>query len=141
MQQTGSLDEACLKARAARFAWRIIRLAERLPMTGAAGLCGDELLLSAGLIRTNCETALQAVFDDEFRRKLEVVQEEAHDCQAWLELLAAVGGMEQPKLDELMAEADELTAIVAGTVRSTRGDNGAELGRQDCEAPYLRLRR
>lgn len=138
---TNSLDEECLKARAEDFALCVTRLAESLPMTGAAGLCGDELLQSAGLIRANCQDACRAACDDDFLDKLGIVAEEARECVAWLELLGEAEVVEQSKLDELTEEAGELVAIVAETMRSARGNNRVQAGLQDCEVPYLRLRR
>lgn len=116
----GSLDEECVKARAEAFALHVIRLAESLPMTGAAGLCGDGLLQSAGLIRANCQAAFRAASDDDSLPKLKLVAEEARECGAWLELLGETDIVEQSKLDELTQEAGVLVASVERFTRSTR---------------------
>ncbi len=137
----GSVDEECVKARVKAFTRRVIRLAESLPMTGAAGLCGDELLQSAGLIRANCQAAFRAASDDDSLHKLELVAEEARECEAWLELLGEVDVVEQSELDELMEEADELAAIVAKTTWSIRGNEAGPDGWQDSEVRQLKLRR
>jgi four helix bundle protein len=112
------LDEQCLRARARLFARRLTRLVETLPMCGAVGLCGDELLLSAGLIGTNCQVARQAASAAEFRQKLRAVAEEAAECQAWLELLREAGVIRPGLVEDLTEEADALLAVTANGLRA-----------------------
>ena len=140
-QWTSWLDEECVKARARDFALRLTRLVESLPMTGAAGICGDELLQSATLIGTNCEAAFLDTLTDDLRQKLGVVNAEAQECRFWLDLLIDAEVVERSKLDELIEEVDELIAVVAETVRSARGNHDALVGSEDSEVPNLRLRR
>jgi four helix bundle protein len=112
---TNSLDDLCVKARACDFALRLTELVESLPMTGAAGICGDELLQSATLIGTNCEAPFD-VSPDERRHKLGIVKAETRECWFWLDLLLDAEVAKGSNVIELMEEAERLVAIVSETL-------------------------
>lgn len=139
-RQPDWLDKECVSACAAAFADGITGLAESLPMTGAAGLCGDELLQSGGLIRTSYEAALKAELEDDFVGALQAVVEEVRECKAWLTLLALAGdAAEQVVLDRFQKEADRLATLVTAMLRDVSYDEGTAFERPGASFPRLRL--
>ncbi len=55
--------------------------------------------------------------------KLAVVEEEADEAGFWLELIAEHGLVPAEKLDPLLEEADELTAIMVASRRTLDSNN------------------
>lgn len=56
----------------------------------------------------------------EFISKIRIVLEEADETVFWLELLGETGVMSQKRLEELLNEARELTAIFTAAQRTSR---------------------
>ena len=49
-----------------------------------------------------------------------IVEEESDECLYWMELLVEAGIVKEPVLADLIREADEITAIVVATIRTTK---------------------
>ncbi|MEP0806711.1 MAG: four helix bundle protein [Chloroflexota bacterium] len=105
------MDDKMLKARTKDFALRVIRLVEALPRKLSSDVLGKQLLRSATSVAANYRAACRARSQAEFVSKLSIVVEEADESLFWLELMAESGLVEASRLQELMKEADELTAI------------------------------
>jgi four helix bundle protein len=107
----GVMDERILKARTKDFALRVIRLVEALPRKLSSDVLGKQMLRSATSVAANYRAACRARSQAEFVSKLSIVVEEADESLFWLELMAESGLVEASRLQDLMKEADELTAI------------------------------
>jgi four helix bundle protein len=109
-----------LKARTKEFALRVIRLIESLPKSRSADVLAKQLLRSATSVGANYRAACRARSLAEFQAKLGIVEEEADESAYWMELLVAAGLVKASLLEPLLAEANELTAIIVASIKTSR---------------------
>ena len=109
-----------LRARTKAFANRIIRLFTALPPKAAAQVIGKQVLRSGTAVGANYRAACRARSRSEFVAKLGVVVEEADETVYWLELLADNSIIRPARLEKLLGEAHELTAIFTAAQHTTR---------------------
>lgn len=114
------MDERALKERTKQFALRIIRLVNALPKNYAADVLGKQLLRAATSVGANYRAACRGRSKAEFIAKLGIVIEEADECGYWLELLVDSGLMPKEKLEPLLTEANELTAIFVASIKTLK---------------------
>jgi four helix bundle protein len=72
---------------------------------------GRQLLRSGTSVGANYRAACRARSRAEFVAKLGVVVEEADESAFWLELLVESGTFKKEKVESLLTEAHELTAL------------------------------
>jgi four helix bundle protein len=109
-----------LRTRTQAFASRIIRLLGALPQDTAALVIARQILRSGTSIGANYRTACRARSRADFAAKLAIVEEEADETLYWLELLAKSGLVKTDRLGKLMAEANELVAIITAARKTTQ---------------------
>jgi four helix bundle protein len=114
-------DSEALKLRTKNFALRVIRLYHCLPRTQEARILGTQLLRSSTSIGANYRAACRGRSRAEFVAKLGIVLEEADEAVFWLELFQEGNIFPAEKLNDLVREANELTAIFVSSVRNARG--------------------
>jgi four helix bundle protein len=109
-----------LKKRTRAFAIAVMDAVDGLPSNRKGRILGDQLFRAATSVGANYRAACKARSRAEFVAKIGVVEEEADECQYWLELLddAALG--DEAVMAELAREARELTAIMAASRKSAR---------------------
>ena len=112
-----------LKKRTKQFGLRIIQLVEGLPKTKTANTIGNQLLRCGTSVGANYRAACRGRSKAEFIAKLGIVEEEADESAYWLEMLVEAKVLKPDSVAELLAEADQLTAIMA-TSRKTAKQNG-----------------
>jgi four helix bundle protein len=100
-----------LRDRTKAFALRIIRLFESLPESKKAQVIGAQLLRSGTSVGANYRAVCRARSKPDFIAKLGIVIEEADESAYWLEMLIDGGVVNPKKLESLLQEARELTAI------------------------------
>jgi four helix bundle protein len=110
-----------LKARTKRFAIDVIRLCRELPTTLDGRTVGAQLLRAATSVAANYRAACRGRSRAEFIAKLGVVLEEADESLLWLELINEAEVASGPKVERLLKEADELTAIFTTSVKTAKG--------------------
>jgi four helix bundle protein len=110
-----------LRARTKQFALRILRLYRGLPAKEEARILGRQVLRSGTSVGANYRAACRARSRAEFIAKLGIVLEEADETVFWLELLLEGGIVKHEKLDALLKEAEELTAIFVTSLRTAKG--------------------
>lgn len=104
-----------LKARAKRFAIRVVELYRALPATEEARVLGRQLLRSATSVAANYRAACRARSKAEFVSKIGIVVEEADETVLWLELLEDCRIVLKDRVAPLRVEAGELLAIFAAS--------------------------
>ena len=114
------MDTDELKQRTKAFALRIIRLVEALPNTSTARVIGNQLLRAGTSVGANYRAACRARSQAEFISKIGVVEEEADESAYWLELLIEAAVLSPTKVQALLDEANELTAIFAASGRTAK---------------------
>ena len=115
---------ADLAARTKRFAIAIIRLYARLPKSTEAQVVGRQVLRSGTSVGAQYREAIRAKSLADFVNKIEGALQELEETQYWLELMIeakVVGDSEY--VSPLIAEADELTAILVSSVRTAKRGN------------------
>jgi four helix bundle protein len=110
-----------LRARTKRFAIDVIRLSRELPTTLDGRTAGGQLLRAATSVAANYRSACRGRSRAEFVAKLGIVLEEADESLLWLELISEAEVASGPKVDRLLKEADELTAIFTTSVKTAKG--------------------
>jgi four helix bundle protein len=109
-----------LRGRTKAFALRVIRLYRSLPYKTDAQVLGKQLLRSGTSVAANYRAVCRARSKAEFVAKIGVVVEEADEVVLWLELMTESGIISSAKTEELLKEANELTAIFAASQRTAR---------------------
>jgi four helix bundle protein len=109
-----------LRGRTRAFALRVIRLYRSLPYKTDAQVLGKQLLRSGTPVAANYRAVCRARSKAEFVAKIGVVVEEADEVVLWLELMTESGIISSAKTEELLKEANELTAIFAASQRTAR---------------------
>ena len=117
----GAMTPKELRARTKRFAIDVIRLSRELPVTLDGRTTGGQLLRAATSVAANYRSACRGRSRAEFIAKLGIVLEEADESLLWLELINEAGVASGPKVERLLKEADELTAIFTSSVKTAKG--------------------
>jgi len=109
-----------LKARTKTFALAILRLYRTLPNAADVQVLGRQLIRSATSVAANHRAALRGRSRQEFTSKIGIVREESDESQFWLELLRDSGLVYTEKIDPLIKEATELTAIFTAAYETSK---------------------
>jgi four helix bundle protein len=115
------VDEKAFKDRTKKFALRVIKLVESLPNDRAADVLGKQLLRSATSVASNYRAACRAKSKADMIHKLSIVEEEADESLLWMELLVESGLIKASRLSALMAEGNEILAMIVASIRTLRG--------------------
>jgi len=112
-----------LKNRTKIFALSIIKLVENLPQSRAGNTIGNQIIRSGTSVAANYRTACKARSSADFISKITVIEEECDETLFWLELMLESGLVKKEKLEPLIKEADELTAIFTASGKTARQNN------------------
>ena len=115
---------ADLRERTKAFALAVIRLSTLLPNAPEAQVIGRQVLRSGTSVGAHYREASRARSDAEFISKIEAGLQEMDETMYWLELLTDAGLAPADDLQKLLAEANELTAILVASVRTVKRRNG-----------------
>jgi four helix bundle protein len=109
-----------LKTRTRAYALRIIRLYGALPNATEAQIIGKQMFRSGTSVGAHYREAHRARSTAEFVSKMEAGLQELEETEYWLELLIEGGIISHKLLAELLAETQELTAILVTCVRNAK---------------------
>src|SRR3954451_24395698 len=113
------MDKHELLARTKLFALRALRLVDHLPRTMSGRAIGNQLVRSATSVGANYRAACRSRSRAEFASKLGIVAEEADESIYWLELISEGKLLAEAKVEDLLKEANELTAIFTSARRTS----------------------
>jgi four helix bundle protein len=114
------MDTAQFKARTMAYGLRIIRLVEALPPGQTASVIGRQLLRCGTSVGANYRAAARAKSTPDFISKMGTVEEECDESLYWIEMLAGAGLVDIARMAELMAEGDEILAMVVASINTAR---------------------
>ena len=114
------MDQEELKHRTKQFALRIMKLIGALPGTVVGRVVGGQLVRAGTSVGANYRAAGRARSSAEFAAKLGVVEEEADESGYWMELIVEGGLMSKTKVKSLLAEASEIVAIMAASIKTVK---------------------
>ena len=109
-----------MKQRTKNFGIRIVKVVEKFPPKRTAQTIGQQLLRSGTSVGANYRAACRSRSDAEFRAKLGICEEEADETIYWLELIIELGYFRPKLLGDLIAEANELLAIIVASIKTSR---------------------
>ena len=109
-----------MKHRTKEFALRIIKVAGSVSKDFVGRRLGDQLLRAGTSVAANYRAACRARSKADFISKLGIVEEEADESAFWMELLIESGILPKRRLEKLLAEANELTAIIVASRKTAR---------------------
>lgn len=109
-----------LRNRTKTFAVRIVRLYRSLPYRSDAQVLGKQLLRCGTAVAANYRAACRSRSKAEWIAKIGIVVEEADETVFWLEMLADCEIEPMQKLEVLLAEAHELTALFTASQKTAR---------------------
>jgi len=109
-----------LKNRTKRFAVEVIRIVDKLPRSISSEVIARQLVKAATSVGANYRAASRGRSSAEFIAKLQIVLEEVDESMYWLELMLELGMLDSKALQNLIREADELTAIFVTALKTAR---------------------
>lgn len=112
-----------LEKRTRQFHVNILKLCKDLPKNTAGFETGRQIIRSAGSVGANYRATKRAKSKADFIYKIEVVLEESDESLYWLEVIKESELLNNKLLDELIKEADELTAIFTATDKTAKYNN------------------
>ena len=110
-----------LRERTKQFALRIIKLCDSLPQTDTARTIRKQLVRSGTSVAANYRAVGRARSQAEFIAKMGVVVEEADESLFWMDLLVDSGIVPKKRLNNLIAETNELVSIFVASRKTARG--------------------
>ena len=109
-----------LKDRTKQFAHRCVKLTEALPNTYLGNHIRGQLIRCATSVASNYRAACIAQSKAGFVSKLSIVLEEADESYFWLEFIIDEQLLKKERVELLLKEADELTAIFVSSRKTAR---------------------
>jgi len=115
------MKEAELKDRTKKFAVRILDLAEALPHSRTGNVIAGQIVRSGTSVAANYRALCRAKSRPDFINKTSIVEEEADETCLWLELLIERRLLPPRRVQPLLEEANELTAIFVASRKTAVG--------------------
>ena len=113
------MEKAEQMKRTRDFALRIVKLWQALPRRADANVLGKQLLRCGTSVGANYRAACHAKSRADFLAKLKICEEEADECEYWMELLVDAGIVPAGKMEAIRAEAHALASIFTAATRTT----------------------
>jgi four helix bundle protein len=120
MSGFGVMNQQEFKNRTKQLVIRTIKVVESLPQTTTAQVIGKQVLRSSTSVGANYRTACRAKSTPDMLYKLAIVEEEADETSYWLELLVEAEIIPAVRLQNLMSEVDEITAMIVSSIKTLR---------------------
>jgi len=116
------MNESELKLRTKQFALRVMKLVGFLPQDAVGRPIGNQLIRSATSVGANYRAACRGRSKAEFVSKLSIVIEEADERCYWLELIIEGELLAKEKVESLLDEANQITAIMVASRKTAKGE-------------------
>src|SRR2546426_4444807 len=110
-----------LRDRTKAFAIRIVSVYRALSYKTDAQVLGKQLLRCGTAVAANYRAACRARSKAEWIAKIGIVVEEADETVFWLEMLSECSLVSAKKLEALVGEAHELSALFTASQRTGKG--------------------
>ena len=109
-----------LKKRTFEFGSRVIAAVEASPKTETGRILGRQLLRAGTSVGANYRAAARARSRADFVAKLGVVEEECDESAYWMEMIIDRKLLKPRRVNDLLAEANELLAITVASIKTAR---------------------
>lgn len=114
------MDQAELKKRTKQFALRVMKMVGALPNDSVGRAIGNQLIRSGTSVGANYRAACRARSKAEFIAKVGIVIEEADESGYWMELIVEGDLLPLDKVELLLDEANQITAIMVASRKSAQ---------------------
>jgi four helix bundle protein len=115
------MTERDLKIRTRKFAVSVLNFVDELPNKRSANIIGNQLGRCASSVAANYRAACRARSHDEFISRIAIVEEEADESVFWLDITPETKNAAKQKVEPLLSEARELTAIFTASNKTAKG--------------------
>ena len=109
------MNEIEMKNRTKQFALRILKMADALPTNRSGNAIANQIIRSGTSVAANYRALCRAKSRADFINKTSIVEEEADETGFWLELVVDAGLLSTARVQPLLDEADEITAILVAS--------------------------
>ncbi len=115
------MTEKELNERTKRTALRVIRLVNSLPKNNVGEVLGRQVVRSATSVAANYRAVCKARSRKDFINKIGISEEEADERELWLELIIESNLVMAGRVQDLLKEVSQITAILAASRITARG--------------------
>ena len=119
------MNEQVFRQRTKQLALQVIRVAQALPNTMIAEIIGRQMVKAGTSVGANYRAACRAKSTADMIAKLQIVEEEADETHYWLELLIEADLLDEERLQSLLQETNEITAMIVSSIRTLRASQSA----------------
>ena len=115
------MDKEEFLNRTKKFAVSVFKLVDRFPRSKASEVVSYQLLKSSSSVAANHRASYRAKSRPDFINKIKIVTEESDESLFWLTFIKDVDLLQNDQhLDELIKEANELTAIFTSSLKTAK---------------------
>ena len=114
------MNSTDLRERTMCFALRVIEVVDALPNSIKGRNVADQLCRAGTSVAANYRAARRAKSAADFISKMGTVEEESDEVLFWLELIVRSEMLPASRLQSLMEEADEITAIIVSSINTAK---------------------
>ena len=115
------MDKEEFLNRTKKFAVSVFKLVDRFPRSKASEVVSYQLLKSSSSVAANHRASYRAKSRPDFINKIKIVTEESDERLFWLTFIKDVDLLQNDQhLDELIKEANELTAIFTSSLKTAK---------------------
>ncbi|MEJ7591086.1 MAG: four helix bundle protein [Planctomycetaceae bacterium] len=114
------MDQTELKKRTKQFGLCVMKMVGALPNDSVGRAIGGQLVRSGTSVGANYRAACRGRSKAEFIAKLGIVIEEADESGYWMELIIEGGLLPTDKVEQLLDEANQITAIMVASRKSAQ---------------------
>ena len=115
------MNETEMKQRTKKFALRVLKPADALPKTRSGNAIAGQIVRSGTSVAANYRALCRAKSRADFINKTSIVEEEADESCFWLALLVDAGLLGSRQVQQLLQEANEITAILVASRKTAAG--------------------
>jgi four helix bundle protein len=121
-----------LRRRTMAFAIAVIRFCARLPRSIENDVIRRQLAKAGSSVGANYRSSCRGRSGNEWSAKLGIAIEEADESNYWLTILQTLEPGPSAERDRLLRESDELTRLLAASVRTFRSRRGSDTRERRC---------
>ena len=129
------MNETEMKQRTKKFALRVLDLADALPKSRSGNVIAGQIVRSGTSVAANYRALCRAKSRADFINKTSIIEEEADESCFWLELLIDRRLLPPVRVQPLLSEASELTAIFVASRKTAVARSSIENRKSKIENP------
>jgi four helix bundle protein len=109
------MNEPQMKDRTKEFALRVLKMADALPTNRSGNVIANQIVRCSTSVAANYRALCRAKSRADFINKTSIVEEEADETGFWLELVVDAGLLTPARVQPLLDEASEITAMLVAS--------------------------